>query len=194
MKPAPIRAFIAVELPADVQAQLDSVIQRLRAARAAAVRWVPVSNIHLTLKFLGDSDPADLTRLGGLLEGIAARCRPAELVVGGLGCFPNNRQPRVIWVGMQIPPQIKEMQQSTEAAAQRIGYAREERPFSPHLTLGRVQKNASREEVAQIAGALSAVTVGELGRFEAGGITLFRSDLRPTGSIYTPLGHFPFSG
>ncbi len=194
MKPTLIRAFIAIELPADVRAQLEAVIKRLRAARAAAVRWVAVGNIHLTLKFLGESDSTDLTRLGGLLQGIAARCRPAELIVGGLGCFPNNRQPRVIWVGMQIPPQIKELQQSIEAAGERIGYAREERPFSPHLTLGRVQKNASREEIAQIAGALSAVTVGELGRFEAGGITLFRSDLRPTGSIYTPLGHFPFGG
>ncbi len=192
MKPIPIRAFIAIELPADIQAQLDAVIKRLRAARAAAVRWVAAGNIHLTLKFLGDSDPSDLTRLGERLQIIAAGCQPVELGIGGLGCFPNNRQPRVIWVGAQIPAQISDLKRSIEEAAERFGYAREDRPFSPHLTLGRVQKNASREEVIQIAQALNAETVGELGRFQAGGFTLFRSDLRPAGPIYTPIGHFPF--
>lgn len=193
-KPIPIRAFIAVELPAEIQAQLEGVAKRLRAARATAVRWVAVQNIHLTLKFLGDTDPADLTRLGELLTPIAGQFPPVELSVGGLGSFPNNRQPRVIWVGVEIPPQIKALQRSIEAAAEKIGCPREDRPFSPHLTLGRVQKSASREEIAQISQALAAIQVGELGRFQATSFTLFRSDLRPSGSIYTPLAHFELGG
>ncbi len=167
-------------------------MERLRSARPLAIRWVAAGNIHLTLKFLGDTDPADLSRLGDPLQRIAASCQPVELSVGGLGSFPNNRQPRVIWVGIEIPPELVALQRSIETAAEKIGCPREERPFSPHLTLGRVQKSASREEINIISNALNAVMVGELGRFKAEGFTLFRSDLRPGGPIYTPLAHFGF--
>lgn len=192
IKASLIRAFIAVELPPEIQVQLDSVIQRLRAARALAVRWMAAGNIHLTLKFLGDTDPSDLKRLSDPLQLIAASFRPVELVVGGLGSFPNSRQPRVIWVGVESPPELKALQRSIEAAAEEIGCPREDRPFSPHLTLGRVQKSASHEEINEISHALAAVTVGELGRFQAAGFTLFRSDLQPSGPIYTPLAHFGY--
>lgn len=165
---------------------------RLRSSRTLAVRWMAAGNIHLTLKFLGDTEPAALNSLGDQLERIALNFRPMELVVGGLGSFPNSRQPRVIWVGVEIPAQLTELQRSIEAAAEKIGCPREDRPFSPHLTLGRVQKHASREEISDISRALTAVTVGEIGRFQAEGFTLFRSDLRPGGPIYTPLDHYDF--
>jgi 2'-5' RNA ligase len=189
---SPIRAFIAIELPPEIQTQLENVAKRLRAARASAVRWVSPQNIHLTLKFLGDTDPSKLTRLGEQLQIAAAGCQPVEITIAGLGAFPNNRQPLVIWVGVEIPAQIKNLQSSVEAAAEKIGCPVEQRPFSPHLTLGRVRKDASREEIAQISQALASVEAGELGRFMAAGFTLFRSDLRPNGPVYTPLAHFDF--
>lgn len=187
-----VRAFIAIELPADIQTQLEGVMKQLKTARASGVRWVAASNIHLTLKFLGDTAPAALTNLGDLLKPAVAVYNPMELVVGGLGAFPNRRHPRVIWVGVKTPPEIQTFFKAVEAAAIQIGCPAEERGFSPHLTLGRVQRNISQLEIDSIANALSSVEVGELGHFQATGCTLFRSDLRPTGSKYTSLAHFPF--
>jgi len=187
-----VRAFIAIELPAEIQAQLEGVMKRLKTARATGVRWVASSNIHLTLKFLGDTAPSALTKLGDLLKPAAALYKPMELIVASLGAFPNRHHPRVIWVGITIPQEIQYLFKAVEAAAEQIGCPPEERGLSPHLTLGRDQKNASQLEVESVANALASVDVGELGRFQANGFTLFRSDLRPTGSIYTPLAHVPF--
>lgn len=187
-----IRAFIAIELPPEIQTRLQSAAETMRSGRTLAVRWVSPGNIHLTLKFLGEIDPARLPRLREGLELAASVCRPSELVVGGLGAFPNNRQPRVIWVGVEVPPQLQELARAVDTAAEKIGCPREDRPFAPHLTLGRVQKQAAREEIAQISQALASTSVGELGRFTATGFTLFRSDLRPSGPIYTPLARFEF--
>jgi 2'-5' RNA ligase len=188
-----IRAFIAIELPLEIHSQLENVVKRLKAARAVSVRWVASGNIHLTLKFLGDTEPANLKQLSVLLSEVASRYNPMTLVINGLGAFPNNKRPRVIWIGVEIPTQMKDLHWDIEGAAERIGCPPEGRDFSPHLTLGRVQKNATRENTENISAALAAITVGELGRFQSTGFTLFRSDLRPSGSIYTPLEYFQFT-
>lgn len=188
-----IRAFIAIELPLEIHSQLENVVKRLKAARAVSVRWVASGNIHLTLKFLGDTEPANLKQLSVLLSEVASRYNPMTLVINGLGAFPNNKRPRVIWIGVEIPTQMKDLRWDIEGAAERIGCPPEGRDFSPHLTLGRVQKNATRENTENISAALAAITVGELGRFQSTGFTLFRSDLRPSGSIYTPLEYFQFT-
>lgn len=188
-----IRAFIAIELPLEIHSQLENVVKRLKAARAVSVRWVASGNIHLTLKFLGDTEPANLKQLSVLLSEVASRYNPMTLVINGLGAFPNNKRPRVIWIGVEIPTQMKDLRWDIEGAAERIACPPEGRDFSPHLTLGRVQKNATRENTENISAALAAITVGELGRFQSTGFTLFRSDLRPSGSIYTPLEYFQFT-
>jgi len=188
-----MRTFIAIEIPKEIQLQLENVVKRLRASRAGGVRWVAPGNVHLTLKFIGETEPQNLTTLSDLLREIARRYQPMDLGIGGLGCFPNNKRPRVIWVGLDIPSQIQDLHREIEAAAEQIGCPPEGRGFSPHLTLGRVQKSANREEIENIANALAAVKADDLGRFLAPGFTLYRSDLRSTGPIYTPLGYFPFA-
>lgn len=186
-----IRAFIAVELPEDVRRQLDVLEKQIQARAGAAglraIRWVPTSNMHLTLKFLGEVSTANLEALGRMMQSEAARHHPFEMRVGGLGAFPNIHRPRVIWAGTQAPDTLVQLQKAIDGGARQLGYPEEERPFSPHLTLGRIAQNARPAEVTQVAEAMAQMTVGELGRFPVDRIHLFRSDLRPSGAVYTSL-------
>lgn len=182
-----IRAFIAIDLPADIQSQLGRVIESLKGPKTSAVRWVPSNNIHLTLKFLGDISPANLNVLCSLLDTESQRFSPFEIEIIGLGAFPNIRRPRVVWVGMNAPSALSQLQHSIDTGTQRLGYTSEERSFSPHLTLGRVSHNATPRDVQQIAEILAKTTVQSLGRHIVTTVRLYRSDLNPGGAVYTPL-------
>jgi len=160
---------------------------RLQTLPEDAVRWVPADKIHLTLKFLGDVSLVNLDMLKEILLTEVKAHPPFEFSVGGLGAFPNAKSPRVVWVGVQAPPELLILQRAIESTMEKLGYSREERPFSPHLTLGRVSRNTTNPEAHQIGEALQAVKVGFLGLVYAQGVSLFKSDLRPTGSVYTCL-------
>jgi 2'-5' RNA ligase len=183
-----IRAFIAIDLTPEIRKRLAQVEAQLRERLGAApVRWVPAENIHLTLKFLGDVSVASLTMLQTTLKAEVGGYRPFEISVGGLGAFPSARRPRVIWVGVEAPPDLASVQNGVEMQMERLGYAREERPFSAHLTLGRVPRHATAEDVRQIGAALEATKVGFLGVARVREVHLFKSDLRPSGALYTCL-------
>lgn len=190
-----IRAFIAIELPAALRQHLGEVEKEIqsRAGEGArrAVRWVPVENMHLTLKFLGEVSTGSLEALSRMLQVEAARHKPFSLMVGGLGAFPNLRRPRVIWVGLEAPPDLLSLQHSIEAETSRLGYPAEERPFSPHLTLGRIAQNALPTEVALVSRVLGDTSLGAFGQVQVDQLHLFRSDLRPGGAVYTSLQVFP---
>ena len=143
MTPPAIRAFIAIELPAAIQEQLGQVIAGLQERAPRAVRWVAPRNIHLTLKFLGNVSPDNLTQLTRVIQNEAQRCKPFELRVGGLGAFPTKIHPRVIWIGVAAPPPLAEIQLGLDRETERLGYQNEERGFSAHLTIGRVSQHAS---------------------------------------------------
>lgn len=182
-----IRAFIAIDLSEQIQERLGKVLEQINTSATKAVRWVPANNIHLTIKFLGDVSPANLELLTRLLQVECARCRPFEICVGGLGAFPSVRRPRVVWVGVEAPPALAALQRAIETETVRLGYAAEDRSFSPHLTLGRVAHNATPEDVREVADTLVRTRVGELGRTVVDSVRLFRSDLKPGGAVYTPL-------
>ncbi len=187
MTPPAIRAFIAIELTPAIQEQLGQVISRLQERTPRAVRWVAARNIHLTLKFLGNVSPDNLTQLTRVIQNEALRCKPFGLRVGGLGAFPTKIHPRVIWVGVDAPPPLMEIQLGIDRETERLGYQNEERGFSAHLTIGRVSQHASPPEVKQIAEILAQTAVGELGAIHVTSLRLFRSDLQPGGAVYTPL-------
>lgn len=187
MTAAAVRAFIAIELPAELQNRVGQAIASLQQRAGRAVRWVSTQNIHLTIKFLGNVSPSNLDALTAVLTNESIRHKGFELSVGGLGAFPNKLRPRVVWVGIQAPVQLSELQHGIDRETNRLGYPGEEREFSPHLTLGRVSQHASPQEVKQIADALSNSAVGDLGKVRVDSILLFRSDLQPGGAIYTPL-------
>jgi 2'-5' RNA ligase len=187
-----IRTFLAVELPAEIRQKIASVIQALQAAGVRGVRWVAVNNIHLTLKFYGDVSPASLEALKGMIRQEAARCTAFDIAVRGVGTFPSPHRARVLWVGLDAPPALAALQHAVEVNSIPLGYAAEERPFSPHLTIGRVNQHVLPAELDAIAAALQKAGSPLIGSTSVTQITLFRSDLNPGGSIYTPLVHFPF--
>lgn len=183
-----LRAFIAVEIPSEIHQAIKKETASLqRAIPASLVRWVPTSNMHLTLKFLGDISPANLDLLTNML-GVEASQHPIfEIQFGGLGVFPNPKRPRVVWIGIQAPGELDALQHGIEAAAAKLGYPAEARPFSPHLTIGRVKQNISSTDIQKIRIALEGTKVGSLGSAQVTAVHLFKSDLKPTGAVYTHL-------
>ena len=139
-----LRLFIALPLPEAVTAALEACGQALsRLLPAGSVRWVPAARMHLTLSFLGDTPAARLPLLREALDDVAARSRTTTLVLGRLGCFPNERRPAVFWAGLDSDPvPLQALQGALIDALVPLGWTRDPRPFSPHITLGRVRRGA----------------------------------------------------
>jgi 2'-5' RNA ligase len=183
-----IRAFIAIELPPDIQDCLELISTQLKVQLGEkVVRWVPVENIHLTLKFLGDVSEKNLDVLQEIINAEAASQKKMEISIGRMGAFPKIRRPRVIWIGVESPPELLALQRSIEARTTRVGYPPDEREFSPHLTLGRVSRTASPSDVRKIGEILNASPVGFLGAAWVQAVHLFKSDLQPSGAIYSKM-------
>lgn len=191
-----LRLFIAVELAPELHQAIARLQEDLRhQLPPRAVRWTNPEGIHLTLKFLGDTAPDKVAEVIGGLVAAAAGYPPFQFQVAGFGCFPNPRQPRVLWVGVpEMPQALAGLQAATDLQMLRLGFPRENRPFQPHLTLGRVNDRISAAERAQLSGLLAQTQVGSLGIVPVTELTLFQSDLKPTGAVYTTLSRAPLSG
>lgn len=182
-----IRTFIALELPAEVRLGLRRVQEQLQRARPP-VRWVAPDKIHITLNFLGEIPAEQVPAVGEAAARAAAAAAPFAVEAAGLGVFPSARRPRVIWVGIQGELNaLKALQGGLTRELAALGFPPEDRPFSPHLTLGRVRQHARPDEVRALGETVSRMEVPSLGRWRAERVTVFRSDLRPDGPIYTPL-------
>jgi 2'-5' RNA ligase len=192
MDKAVIRAFIAIDLPDDLQQKIEDITRQLQSQiRSSAVRWVPSRNIHLTLKFLGEVSPTNLELVKKIMRAEAERHHPFEVKVGTLGAFPTVRRPRVIWIGVDAPPDLIALQKGIESETLRLGYTTEDRPFSPHLTLARFSHNGMPDEVRTVGDVLASTKVGSLCSFTANQFHLFSSDLQPGGAVYTRLFSVP---
>ncbi|MGD8402622.1 MAG: RNA 2',3'-cyclic phosphodiesterase [Anaerolineales bacterium] len=187
-----LRAFIAVEIPPEIHQAIDKETASIRAALdKSLVRWVPTGNIHLTLKFLGDVSPANLEMLAQMLNVEVSKQPVFEMEFVGLGAFPNPKRPRVIWIGIQAPAGLEALQYGIESAAATLGYPAEKRPFSPHLTIGRVKQKIGSAGMQKIRTALEETKVGTLGSARVSAVHFFKSDLKPTGAVYTQLFSAP---
>ena len=180
-----LRAFIAVEIPAEIQQNIDRKTAYFRQTIQSLVRWVPPHNMHLTLKFLGNVSPKSLEFLRQMLRTEAENVPAFDLHLAGLGAFPNLKRPRVIYIGIQAPAALDVLQRAIESASRRLGYEPEERPFSAHLTLGRVRQNANAAEQLQIGRAIEGTQVDVLGTARVDSVHLYQSELNPGGSVYT---------
>ncbi len=187
-----LRAFIAIDISSEVRMRIRQVVTSLqRGINAQSVRWVAPENIHLTLKFLGDVSPSNLDLLKQVVAQEAALQPPFDLIIRDLGCFPTLRHPRVLWAGVAPSHALEKLQRGIDQSTARLGYASDARPFSPHLTLGRVTQHASLEALQKIREALENEQKQHLGTIHATEVILFHSDLRPSGPQYTPLYRAP---
>lgn len=192
----PLRLFIAIELSPDVKQAIGRVQEDLkRRLPPRVVRWTNPDGIHLTLKFLGDTPPDKTAAVIRSMQAAAAGFEPFDLRVAGLGCFPNPRRARVLWVGLPDAPRLLAgVQRAIDLQLALLGFDRETRPFNPHLTLGRVNDRTSASERQALAELLDQTEVGELGIMAAQEIVLFQSDLRPAGALYTALARAKLTG
>jgi RNA 2',3'-cyclic 3'-phosphodiesterase len=143
--------------------------------------------MHLTLKFLGDVSASNVEMLSQMLHAETDLFNCFDLRLSGIGSFPNLKRPRVIYIGIQAPAVLESLQRGVESAARRLGYESEERGFSPHLTIGRVKQNITSTEQQSIRRALEGTKIDSLGTTRVDSVQLFKSDLKPTGSVYTRL-------
>lgn len=193
---ASIRSFVAVELGSEVKTRLAEIQRQLRSATpSGAVRWVQPESIHVTLKFLGDVPQERIGAIVSALEWACASVAPLVFAVAGAGCFPDARRPNVVWIGVEDPGGgLLALQQAVERALNPLGYPPEGRPFRPHLTLGRTNRNAPGPDLRKVGEAVSGLRVGHVARVDVAEIVLMRSDLSPAGARYTPLAHMPLGG
>ncbi len=185
-----IRSFIAIDLPEDTRKALEYIQGELKQC-GAGVRWVKPRSIHLTLKFLGTIPAAQVENIA---RAIAQEVRDQPTITlrpAGLGAFPSLRKPRVIWVGMQGEVQrLNGIQARVENALEPLGFVREKRDFRPHLTIGRVK---DRRRLQSLVEAMATLDMESFNSFDADEIILYKSDLRPTGAIYTKLHRIPLA-
>jgi len=179
-----IRTFIAVELPQEIQDGLQKLQSDLRISMPD-VRWTKHSNIHLTLKFLGDVQVSRIDSISRILGDVADQFSPFTMGLAGIGAFPNSRKPRIVWAGIEKgADRLVEMAKMIESSMQKVGFKREKHPFRPHLTIGRIRQLRNPEIMRE---TLDRSLVGELGEFAVDRISFIKSQLDPAGSIYTTI-------
>lgn len=190
MTEAPIRTFIALKLPEQLTSLLESTQQKLMEY-GFKVRWVRPENIHLTVKFLGDIQISDVDRISAVISESVRNFQPFSFYTKGLGVFPGIRRPRVIWVGLGGEvDQISGFQHHLDQSLSAIGYPKEKRPFQGHLTLGRFKGSVHSGKLAEVLNSQSGfvsdtVTIDR--------VTLFKSDLKPSGAVYSELASIPLT-
>jgi 2'-5' RNA ligase len=191
-----VRTFIAIELDETIRIALADLQERLKAkVPRDSVRWVKPEGIHLTLKFLGNVPANRIEEVERVLTRSCAGFSAFSFSVGGLGCFPNPRRPRVVWVGVQEESEtLKRLQKAIEEGMERLGFPPEGRRFHAHLTLGRTQRRASSGDVRRLGQLVEETNIGELGQMEARAVSLMKSDLKPMGAVYTQLAAVELEG
>jgi len=179
-----MRLFTAIDIPPDVLENVHQLIERLKPA--AHIKWSPARSMHITTKFIGEWS---LARLDELVEALASIPAQGEIGVSirQLGWFPNERSPRVFWAGIEAGPGLETLAAATEEITARLGVAKDRRPYSPHLTLARIK---SPVDLGGLRRAIAGLDSVEFGSFTATSFSLYESELRPTGSVYTKRATF----
>jgi len=183
-----LRCFIAIEIPEIPKKFIEDQIYSLKES-GSDVRWVPLENIHITMQFLGRTEESLIPGLKGSLEKIVASYSPFYIKIADVGCFPDGRRPRVIWVGLGEAQPLINLQRDIAGEMIKFGYPKEERGFTPHVTIGRVK---SHRNVGDLLKRLDEIKATSFSDFEVEKITLMKSELKPSGAIYHSLAEIPF--
>lgn len=187
------RLFIAVDLPAEVRKVLADQQQQLKQAKA--VRWTRPEQIHLTLQFLGDVPVEAVDAIPRALQSAVSVLPAFQFNLTGVGVFPNFKAPRIVWAGItEGAEQVALLYRAVITATRPLGFTPESRPFTPHLTIGRVQTWARLDDYAQISAAIRNCPAHAAATVTVDHVTLFRSELKPSGPIYTPLAKIGLNG
>lgn len=176
-----IRTFIALEIPFE---ELNNIIQ-LRdqvTGLSSGVKWESLDKLHVTLKFLGDTDENLLSSIKSELDTIVNTCSSFQIRFSKFGLFKKENDPKILWVGLEESKELSQIVEKIDNSFTKFGYPKEGRKFKPHITLLRFKGREDKQKVLK----LLEVTVPQ-NSFIANSICLFKSELKPAGSVYTSL-------
>lgn len=185
-----MRTFIAIPLSDEIKEKLAETQKHLRKGIGYGISWVDPSLTHITVKFLGEIDERSIPDLKETLQNIVRNTKPFKIACGGLGCFPNVRHPRVIWLGVKRESQLNELHNRIENSLSTLGYPKEEKIFSPHLTLGRVKEELTETELIVLSEFIKNEKENPLMVLPVNELILFKSLLSRTGPVYTQISFF----
>lgn len=185
------RIFIAIDISDETRKRVAAYIEDLKSNfLELRVGWERPEKLHLTLRFLGDTDENKLEKVCEIVASATNHCESLSVGIGGTGVFPNPRNPRILWIGVQQGGQkMIELNREIESGLEKTGFPSEKRSFHPHLTIGRIRDSQKGRNLAEahINAAFEPVV------FTAPGVTIYESRLQKPRSIYLPIRFFPFS-
>ena len=193
-----MRTFIELELDGRTRDYIKEQREGIRRSLTGAcsqdcIRWSPIGNVHLTLRFLGETSAQQRAELSRSLTFLVQQWKPLNLLIRGFGCYPSMRQPKVIWLGVDGDMEtLADLQSEVERIVQEAGFKPDKRHFSPHLTIARARRRCTREELKRVGQRIQKFVKdkgsGSADRlFVTSRVVLVRSDLRPSGAVYTSL-------
>ena len=189
-----MRIFIAVELPAKSREKIDTIINYFKTQLPnQSLKWVGAENLHLTIKFIGEIPEEALSKVKIIIDDVLAQQPEFSISIEGLGMFPNLNNPQVIWLGIIGGDPLVSIHHQLNQSLAQIGVKPDHRPLSPHLTIARVRQGVDRFTLSTIGNSLPGFKVDSLGSFTIDRITLFQSNLKPTGPHYKALYHRPLN-
>ncbi|MFZ5998159.1 MAG: RNA 2',3'-cyclic phosphodiesterase [Nitrospirota bacterium] len=181
-----MRCFIAIDMSETVKRSLGEVINRVKGS-SKDIRWVPVQNVHLTLKFLGEVQEETIPAIEKSLSSVCAGFKPFSITASGIGAFPSLKHPATIWVGLDASGELEQLARAVDLSMATLGFEKEERQFSPHLTIGRVK---DRKNIGPVIKELYTFKDTVFGTIDVGEILLMKSVLKPGGAEYSRLACF----
>jgi 2'-5' RNA ligase len=181
-----MRLFIALEIPMDIKQEIISVINKYqRLVPSGLVKWVSGNNLHITLKFLGDTLLPAIPGIQQKMDDFCSVISPFNFTIAAAGMFPSARKPKVIWLGLDDKITLAGLSTGLDKRLASINIPKEERPFSPHLTIGRVYQGLTENSLTGVGEILLRNQPGLIGNVHVNSLSLLRSDLRPDGPVYS---------
>lgn len=181
-----MRSFISVNLAQDIKENISETMESLKG-RQWDVRWIPSGNLHITLKFLGEIRESSLQAIRNKLLQVSSRQTRFSIGLCGAGVFPDGRHPRIVWLGMPDSDRLKKLQEEIDVSMASLGFERERRLFSPHLTIGRIKTLTGTD---LLMSRIETLKNKDFGNIEVSNFSLMKSELKPAGAQYAILTEF----
>jgi len=187
----PVRAFFAIQLPELIKDNIKTNILELKQKfQNSNLKWVDSNNLHITLKFLGELDFHLVEEFANLADKRIKRTKPFELVVKGMGVFPQTKKARVIWIGCENIGPVMEISKMLEEIGTSLGLSSESREFSAHITIARIKFPLEPQALLKLENHINVNRNRLFGSWKVGEFSLYKSDLKPNGPIYSSLRNF----
>lgn len=189
-----MRTFIALDFSPEIINKITEIINYFKTQTPQrALKWVAPQNLHLTIKFLGEVPENKIEQIKGLINQALRNENAFEIGVDGIGMYPNQHMPRVVWLGIEGSERLKGIHNKLDTTLEKADIPPDKRSFNPHLTIARIRRNTDKETVKEIGKTLSGFNVDSLGRCTINNIILYKSDLTPEGPEYTALLSSPLN-